>query len=274
MKITILGCGYIGYALSQELSKKNHFLTCTTTNPKSINKLSATTQKSLIMRGSDKNEMSLIIKDNDIIIVTVEAKTPDEFENTYLQTAHTIKECALEMETPKTLIFTSKTYVYGNHNGMWVDESATLRAKDHFAKILIDTENTLLSLNDLGWKVAILRLSQVYGPNQEITDLFKSGYKNVIPGYGNYYTNMVHQLDVVGIISYLINHDIQGIYNVADDEHPTREELAKTICTKLNLSLPKYDPTLADFPDNNKRVANYRIKEKGYQFKYPKRIIE
>ncbi len=274
MKITIIGCGYIGLALAQELVKKNHFLTCTTINPKSIDKLKKTTQKSIIMRGTDKNEMLLILQENDAIIITVEAKNSDEFENTYLQTAQTIKECAAMIETPKKIIFTSKTSVYGDHEGMWVDESAPLKAKDDFAKILIDTENTIFSLKDLGWKVTILRLTQVYGgENYEITDLFKKSYKNVIPGHGEYYTNMIHKDDVVGIISYLIEHDIQGIYNLADDEHPTREEFAKKICAKLALDIPIYDPTLADFVDNNKRVANYRIKEKGYIFKYPNRII-
>jgi nucleoside-diphosphate-sugar epimerase len=274
MKTTIIGCGYIGLALAEMLHQKHHFLTCTTINPKSIKKLKKTTQKSLIMRGTDKNEVSLILENNDTIIVTVEAKNSDEFENTYLQTAHTIKECAKEIEAPKKIIFTSKTSVYGNHDGMWVDESAPLKAKDEFAKILIDTENTISSLNDFGWSVAILRLTQVYGgENHEIIDLFKESYKNVLPGHSDYYTNMVHRDDVVGIISYLIDHDIRGIYNVSDDEHPTRDEFSKKICAKLNLDLPKYDPTLADFPDNNKRVANYRIKEKGYLFKHPHRAI-
>ncbi|NGX32316.1 MAG: hypothetical protein K1060chlam4_00357 [Candidatus Anoxychlamydiales bacterium] len=273
MKTTIIGCGYIGLALAEKLHQKHHFLTCTTINPKSIEKLKKTTQKSIIMRGTDKNEISLILEDNDVIIVTVEAKNPDEFENTYLQTAHTIKECAKEIDTPKRIIFTSKTSVYGNQDGMWVDESTPLKAKDHFAKILIDTENTIFSLTDLGWSVAILRLSQVYGPNKEIIDLFKESYKKVIPGHSDYYTNMVHRDDVVGIISYLIDHDIQGIYNATDDEHPTREDFAKKICAKLNLDPPSFDPNLADFPDNNKRVANYRIKEKGYLFKHPTRVL-
>ncbi|KKM92234.1 hypothetical protein LCGC14_1220500 [marine sediment metagenome] len=274
MKTTIIGCGYLGLAPAEKLHQNRHFLTCTTINPRSIKKLKKTTQKSLIMRGTDKNEVFLILEDNDTIIVTVEAKNSDEFENTYLQTAHTIKECAKEIEAPKRIIFTSKTSVYGNHDGMWVDESTPLKAKDDFARILIDTENTILSLNDFGWRVAILRLTQVYGgENHEIIDLFKESYKKVLTGHSDYYTNMVHRDDVVGIISYLIDHDIRGIYNLADDEHPTREEFAKKICAKLNLDIPKYDPTLADFPDNNKRVANYRIKEKGYIFKHPNRVI-
>lgn len=273
MNITIIGCGYIGLALAEKLHEKNHFLTCTTKNPKSIPKLSKTTQKSIIMKGTDKKEMSLIIDQNDIIIITVDADNREEFESAFLQTAHTIKECASEMSNPKRLIFTSKSYIYGDQNGMWADESTPLRAKDDESKILIDTEKILFSLNDLGWSIAILRLAKVYGPNKEIVDIFKESYKDVMPGHGDYYTNMVHRDDVIGTIDYVIDHDIKGIYNIADDDHPTRLESAKKLCEKLNLKIPKYDPNIADFPDRNKRIANYRIKEKGYQFKYPHRNI-
>ena len=217
--------------------------------------------------------MSIIIDENDVIIITVDAKNRDEFANTFLETARTIKECAVEMANPKRIIYTSKSYIYGNHDGMWVDESTPLRAKDDESKILIDAEKTLFSLIDLGWSITILRLSQIYGSNREIIDRFKANYKDVIAGHSDYYTNMVHRDDVVGIIDYVIEHDIKGIYNAADDDHMTRLELAKKICSKLNLAVPKYDPNIADFPDNNKRVSNYRIKEKGYQFKYPNRII-
>jgi len=177
------------------------------------------------------------------------------------------------LNKPKTIIYTSKSSVYGDQQGKWVDESAALNAKDGESKILIDTENTIFSLNELDWQVCILRLAQIYGHGRTIYELFKNIYKEVIPGHGDYYTNMVHQLDVVGAISYVLDHSLEGIFNVVDDDHPTREEFAKMFCTKLNLKEPKFDPKLADFPDNNKRVSNYRIKEIGYNFKYPKREI-
>lgn len=275
MKIAIIGCGYIGYELAKELYKKGHFVTCTTTNPESIKPLSQTTQKSLIMVGNDEREMSVILNNNDIIILTVSTNNDKDFENTYLQTAKTIKKCALDLDKPKTIIYTSKSSVYGNHQGMWVDEEANLNAKDEEAKILIDTENIIFSLKDLGWKVCILRLAQVYGPERTVFDLFKSIYKNIIPGHGEYYTNMVHQQDVVGIINYIIEHALEGgVFNVVDDDHMTREEFANLICSKLNWTKPKFNPKLADFPDNNKRISNYRIKEIGYNFRYPNRVFQ
>ena len=272
-KIAIIGCGYIGYELAKDLYEKGYIITCTTKNPKSIEKLKNTTQKSLIMYGSDKKEMEIILKENDIIIITIAANTSDEFENTYLETAKTLKACALEINSPKTIIYTSKTSIYGNHNGMWVDEASSLNAIDDESKILIDTENILFSLNEMGYNICILRLAQIYGPKREIQDLFQAIYKNVIPGHGDYYTNMVHQKDVARAISYVIEHNIIGIYNIADDDHPTRQEFANLICSKLKLDPPKYDPHIADFPDRNKRVSNYRIKEKGFQFLYYNRTI-
>lgn len=273
MKVAIIGCGYIGYELAKDLYEKDYTITCTTKNPKSIEKLKKTTQKSIIMYGHDRNEMEIILNENDVIIITIAASSSDEFESTYLQTAKTIKACTLETASPKTIIYTSKTSIYGNHNGMWVNEASTLNAKDDDAKILIDTEDTLSSLTKLGYKICILRLAQIYGPGREIKELFKALYKDVLPGHGDYYTNMVHQKDVVKAIAYVIEHKIEGVYNIADDDHPTRQEFANLICSRLKLNPPKYDPKLADLPDRNKRVSNYRIKEEGFEFTYPNRSI-
>jgi nucleoside-diphosphate-sugar epimerase len=271
MNIAIIGCGYIGYEIAKELYEKGHFVTCATRNPDSIKKLSKVTQKSIVMAGTDEKEISLLIGGNDVIIVTISTKAKIDFEESFLKTSQTIKKCAFELNTPKTIIYTSKSSVYGDHEGMWVDESAQLKATDDESKMLIEGEKIISSLKDLSWKVCILRLAQVYGPGREISDFYKSYYKKTIPDHGNFYTNFVHQQDVVGIVSYILEHQIEGIFNVVDNEHPTRQEIAELLSLKLNIPIPKYDPQLADFTDYNKRVSNFKIKEIGYTFKYPNR---
>lgn len=271
MKIAIIGCGYIGYEIAKDLYSKGHFVTCTTINPERIEKLSKVTHKSTIMKGSDQNEMCLLLKNNDVIIVTISTKAKIDYEETFLQTTQTLKKCAIELGTPKTIIYTSKSSVYGNQDGMWVDETAELKAIDDESKILIEAENTILSLKELGWKVCVLRLAQVYGPGRDIAKLFKLIYKKVIPGHAEYFTNMVHLLDVVGVVSYILEHETEGLFNVVDDDHPTRQEFVDSVCAKLKIPKPKFNPKLADFADVNKRVSNFNIKEIGYKFKYPHR---
>ncbi|MBN2480088.1 MAG: NAD-dependent epimerase/dehydratase family protein [Parachlamydiales bacterium] len=273
MNIANIGCGYVGLELAKQLIQKKHFVTATTKSVKSLKNISSIVQKSYILEGTDFDAIFQILNENDTIILTLSTNNAKDSEKTFLQTAQTIKSAALKLDKPKTLIFTSKSSIYGDHAGRWVDESADLSSKDEESKVLIDTENTLLSLKDLNWKVCILRLPHVYGPGRTIIDIFKSYYKNVIPGHGEYYTNMVHQIDVVNAIIYVLEHEIVGIFNVADDDHPTRKEFADLICQKLNLMKPTFDPTLADFADNNKRISNYRIKEKGFILTYPHRTF-
>ncbi|MFA6118827.1 MAG: NAD(P)H-binding protein [Parachlamydiales bacterium] len=269
MKIAIFGCSYISSELAKDLTSKDHFVTCISRNPDSIKNFSASAQKLVVMKGEDENEMSCILEENDIIIVSFEEG--NDLDN--LKTAQMLKRCAINMNSAKRLIYTSRTTIYGDHQGMWVDESCSLNAKDEESKILIEKENTLYSLTDYGWKVTILRLSKIYGPERTIVDLFKMIYKNVMSGHGEYFTNMVHLQDVIGVINYVIEHEILGIYNVVDDDHPTRQEFANQVCTKINYLRPKFDPNIADLPDNNKRISNYRIKEKGYIFKHPHREL-
>lgn len=271
MKIAIVGCGYLGHELAKKLYGKDYFVTCSSNNPESLKNFIKITHKSLVMSPVDVNEMLLLLHDNDVIIVTISTKAKIDYEQTLFQTAQNIKKCARLLNVPKTIIYTSKSSIYGNHEGMWVDEYAELKATDDESKILINTENLIISLKDLGWKVAILRLAQVYGPGKDLIKIYQDIYKQELPGHPEYYTNMVHQQDAVGVICHILEHQLEGIYNVADDDHPTRGEFSEIICGKLNLPKPKFNPKLSDFADNNKRVSNYKIKESGYVFKYPSR---
>ena len=273
MKVAIIGCGYVGTELAQKLCEKKHIVTATTLHPKDLSKIEKVSQKSFILEGSDENAIYEILKDNDVLILSLAANSSKDYESTYLKTVETLKTCANKLQTEKTIIYISRTKVYGDCNGQWVDESSSLKAKDEESQVLIKTENILLSLKDFGYKVLIFRSSNIYGPERDIPALFKSIYKQIIPGHGDYYTNMIHRDDVVNVILYSLENNLEGIFNLADDEHPTRKEFMDKIAQKLNVAKPEYDPKLADFEDYNKRVANYRIKEKGYNLIHPTRTI-
>jgi nucleoside-diphosphate-sugar epimerase len=272
MKIAIFGCDYIGFALAENFVKHNHVVTAITKTAKTLNHVKPIVKKSTIFDGNDINGIAAIIKENDIIILTVTADRLQDYENTYLQMAQCIKKAALNLSIPKTIIFTSKSLIYGDHQGMWVDEDASLNAKDEEAKILIDTENTILSLRDLQWKTCILRLAQIYGPGRELQKIITGVQDNQLAGNGSFYTNMVLINDVINAVNYVIDHNLHGIFNISDDDHPTRLELTDYLCKKSNLPPVKWDAKKADMTDVNKRVSNYRIKEAGFLPSAPYKI--
>jgi nucleoside-diphosphate-sugar epimerase len=178
------------------------------------------------------------------------------------------------MGLPRRLIYTSSTSVYGDHHGLWVDETSELKAKSEQAHILIETEKTYLSLKELGWNVCTLRFSEIYGPGRELSKRVEKLQGHTLPGAGDHYTNMIHKKDCAYAIDYALKHKLEGIFNATDDEHQTRRELYDAISLKFRLPKVKWDSNLTGLHSGNKRVSNHKIKAEGFSLFHPHRVLD
>lgn len=274
MNILIIGCGYLGAEVAAAWKKKGHNVTVTTRSPDKLDLLAKVSQKAIVIKGNDEDEFAPLIADNEVILVTIAADHPEHYESAYLHTAQIFRHLALEMDLPRHLIYTSSTSGYGDHHGQWVDETSELHPKSDQAKILIETEKQYLSLQELGWHVCILRLSEIYGPGRELSHRVKQLQGHTLPGTGDQYTNMVHKTDCAAAIDYALRHHLEGIYNLSDDEHPTRKELYDSVSHKFHLPRVKWDPHHTALHTGNKRVSNHKIKSEGFAFHHPTRILD
>jgi nucleoside-diphosphate-sugar epimerase len=274
MNIAIIGGGYMGSDGSSLLTKKGHNVTITTRHLERLADLSGIAQKCVILKDNNVSELSSLIQNNDIILVTTPSGIPDEFEQTYLETAHAIRRVALEHTPPRRLIYMSSTTVYGDHRGLWVDENSKLKLKSEKGKLMIDTERCFLSLEVLGWHVCILRLAEIYGPWRELSQRLRTLQGQTLPGSGKNFSNMVHRDDVTAAIDYALKRRLVGIYNLADDDHPTRQDLYDQISQKLGLPSIFWDQKAGEWRGGNKRISNHKIKAKGFSFRYPHRLID
>lgn len=272
--IAIIGCGYIGAEVSAIWKKKGYYVTATTRNPDKLELLSRIAQKCTILRGNDEDELVPLIANNDLLLLTIAADSPEHYESAYLNTAQIMRHLALEMDMPKQLIYTSSTSVYGDHHGQWVDETSELRAASEQAKILIEAEKHYLSLEELGWRICILRLAEIYGPGRDLSTRVKQLEGHTLPGSGDHYTNMIHKTDCASAIDYAHRHQLEGIYNLADEDHPTRKELYDAISHKFRLPRVQWDPTHTPLHTGNKRISNHKIKSEGFAFRHPIRILD
>ena len=273
-KGVIIGCGYIGCELAKKLTKDfNIDILTTTNNPKNLEKLNKITQKTTLLKTSDVEEIIPLLKDRDYIFLTLTSDYLNTYEETFLKTANSILKAAKKFKSKKTLIYTSRTTVYGEQNGLWVDEKSKLNPLTEASKILIETEKILLSLEKLKWNVCILRLAEVYGPHFEISKKIKNSSDYFLPGTGDNYTNMIHLNDIINAIIYAINHKLKGIYNLSDDNHTTQKELLNEVSKKLNLPEITWQKILYKTFRGNFKVSNNKIKSTGYTFIHPKRLI-
>ena len=274
MNIAIIGCGYVGLEAAQIWAQKGYHVTATTDSPERLSELSKIAQKSLILKGNDEEQLVPLIAQNDLILITLSSDSPEYYNNANLHTAQTFRHLALEMDLPRDLIYASSTAIYGDHHGLWVDETSDLLAKNEAAKILIDAEKIYASLEELGWSICILRLAEVYGPTKELSKRVSQLEGHALPVSGNQYTNMVHRTDCAHAFDYALRHHLEGIFNLADDEHQTRKELYDQISKKFALPKVKWDASLPVLHMGNKRVSNHKIKAEGFSLRHVHRVLD
>ncbi len=275
MKIAIIGCGYIGQALILKWKNKPYYLTATVQKAKDQEPLLNQVQRVHLIKVFDEESLQPIVQQNDVLILTLSADSPQQYEDTFFKAAEALYNLAHKNKTPKFLIYASRTSIYGEQNGMWVDENAPLNPVTEADRILMKTEKKLLSLRDADWEVCILRLSEVYGPQYEVSLKTKRLSKELLEIYQNVYTNMIHLDDITGILEFVLNHKLTGIYNLSDNQHPTLKEFLKQIYQTLNITpQTNWETTKATRPYlGNYRVSNNKIKRMGYQLIHPERLI-
>lgn len=273
-KIAIIGCGYIGMEAAALWSQNGYHVTATTRHPERLSDLSKVAQKTQVLKSDDEEQLASLIAANDVLVVTLAADSIDQYEHTYLHTAQLFRLLASDMNVSKRLLYTSSTSVYGDHHGRWVDETSELLSRSEQAKILIDSEKIYLSLKDFDWSVCIFRLAEIYGPGREISRRVQMMQGHKLPGTGESCTNMVRKEDVAAALDYALRYQLEGIYNLADDEHPTRKELYHSMAKKLKSKDLEWDATLAGMHSDSKRVSNHKIKAEGFSFLFPQRTLD
>ncbi len=267
MKIAIIGCGYVGTFLAGALSTLDHEVTGTRQTEEGIHEIQNTLHNAVILHSTCYEKLESILADQEVIIVSAGAKSKAEYGCCYLDLAKAIVQHA---SSSKTVIYTSSTSVYLEKEGKEVDENSPVNIENPEMKLLIEAEKEYLKLQSKGWKVAILRLSEIYGPQRTLEERMIKHQDKKISGSPSGISNMVHVEDVVGAILFAMEKHLEGIYNVSDEDHPLRENLYQAVSTKYGLKPPIWDPH-GKALRGNKKVNSKKIQQAGFVFKHPHR---
>lgn len=253
MKIAIIGCGYIGSAVATKWENKGHEVTRCSRSLK---------DGYFLLTENRVQDFTQLIDTNDVIVLTMAAGKSGSYKETYLDNALALKQAGI----PKQILYTSSTSIYGDHGGDPVDESTVPNPSSESGKILLRTEEVLLSIPS---QVCIFRLGEIYGPRRTTADRLKRMAGRELPGDGTSLINRIHQKDVICALSFALNEPLAGIYNLCHDEHLPRKEFYNKLCKENGLPDMKWNPEQKSPHAGNKRVSNDKIKSKGFKFKHP-----
>ncbi len=270
--VLIIGCGYVGEKVAYQLLD-DPSLTVTTRSKERLQLLQAQFDSASLLNTSDLVTFKNLLEGHDCVILTMAPKDSNNYESCYLQTMLHLKEAIKNNTTLKQIIYTSASSVYGECEGKITTEDTPLQAITPQGKILIEAEKNLLSLRGKECKVCIFRVSEIYGPNRSIKERVEKLLTKKAPGDGSQLTNMIHVDDLVSAILFARYHQLDGIYNVSDDEHMPRKVMYDKISDLYHMKFVKWDPSLESIHKGNKHLSNAKLKKTGFTFKFPKRIF-
>jgi len=263
MKISVLGCGWLGLPLACELLNNGNMVNGSTRDPDKIIQIKENGIKPFLLELSPDMicENAEEFFDSEILILNIPPARRDDIVDFHPRQIQSIID-AVNIYPVKNVIFTSSTSVYPELNRE-VTEDETSEPQKNSGRALKIAEDMLLG--ESGFNTTVLRLAGLVGYDRNPRNFLKK--RRVIHKI-NSPVNLVHRDDCIGVIMEIINRDIWGeVFNVCCDTHPRRIEFYKSEAEKAGLEIE--DPGEIA-PSDFKLVSNKKLKDSlKYSFKYP-----
>jgi nucleoside-diphosphate-sugar epimerase len=232
--VAIIGCGWLGLPLAEQLIKEGHTVRGSTT---SADKLAVLREK-----GIDGYQLRLnpelvgnlhSLLEADTLIINVPPKAGTMGEDFHPEQVELLVE-AVRQTAIRHIVYVSSTSVYPELNRVVVEEDVMMPGQSA-APALVRAE----------------QMVQALGPERVVTILRAGGLMGYdrIPGKyvagrtvdtGDIPVNYLHRDDATAILRALIAQPISGVFNAVSPQHPTREAVYRQSCMDFGYKLPTF----------------------------------
>ena len=274
-KISVLGCGWLGFPLAKSLLEKGFTVKGSTT---SLEKMSTLEKNGIspfqieLSEQEIKGEIALFLENSKTLIINIPPSLRGKDSSTGLGMTLVKKIQTLipfiEKSSVKNVIFISSTSVYADDNTI-ISEATKPHPNTENGKQLVAAE--LILQNNKNFRTTIVRFGGLIGENRHpIT--FLSG-KSTIEN-PDAPINLIHQEDCIGVIEKILlpnsrnqnsNLERNETFNAVAPFHPTRKAYYTQKAIERNLPLPEFDESK---PSVGKTISSNKIETiLKYQFK-------
>ena len=277
MRVLIVGCGYVGLPLGQELVKQGHAVFGLRRSASADDELKTAGITPLRADITKPETLARLPHDFDWVVNCAASGGGgvEDYRRLYLEgTGNLI--AWLGDSPPRKYVYTSSTSVYGQDDGSLVTESDPATPPTETGRILVETENLLrTAATENNFPAVILRVAGIYGPDRGYWLKQFLNNEAQLESNGERFLNMIHRDDLVGGIIAALKHGNPGeIYNAADDEPVSQLDFFAWLADQLGKAMPPSAPAdpnaLRKRSATNKRISNTRLKQVlRFRFKYP-----
>jgi nucleoside-diphosphate-sugar epimerase len=245
----VVGCGYVGAALTQRLRSEGHSVTTTRRQPGADLQLDLSSSASTSTWTATATDV--------VVCLAPPGRDP-------------AAEMANLARIPcRKLVYLSSTGVYAPAGGAIVDETFPLAPVTASGRARVAAEAALPA------GAAILRAAGIYGPGRGLVDRLRAGTYRIV-GDGTTCVARIHVEDLVTAIMRAAITDLTGPANAADDAPDPIGTVADTLAAALHLPAPprvapaSVDPEVAGMLTADRRISNRRLREElGVELRYP-----
>jgi nucleoside-diphosphate-sugar epimerase len=272
MKVSILGCGWLGFPLAKKLIEIGFEVKGSTTTE---NKLAVLKSNKIVpyLLELTEHKISECISDflynSDILIIDIPPGLRKITEATYEKTfVNKIKNLIpfIENSTVKKVLFISSTSVYAETATIpTVNEKTVLNPNTESGKQLMEVENLLR--NNYNFQTTIIRFGGLIGEDRNIVKML-TGKTNVANPEAP--INLIHQEDCIGIICEILKQvQLDKVWNETFNAvapiHPTRKKYYTEKAKQFHLTAPLFNENETNI---GKIVSSEKLENVlGYTFK-------
>lgn len=227
----ILGYGYCGYYLAQELVRHNQQITCVSRHLKKIYQLPQT----LHLEQDFRNSLSGITEETYLYYLA----PPPANQETDLLLKQFIHQNPLKV---KKIIYFSSSGVYGNHQGGLVNEETRCHIQHSRQLSRLDAEQQWINhCNKLDIDLLILRVGGIFGPHRLPIEAAQKRVALIEPTQAPL-INHIYVRDLARITHLLAGmKTAQPIFNIADGNPQPMGSLQQLVAQMLDYTPADYE---------------------------------
>lgn len=239
--IGVLGCGWLGFPLAQNLVKEGFEVHGTTTSESKMELLKTNGIQPYEIALQEKQiigEIEEFLSNIQILIINVPPRLRKSNAESYVDKMKLLHS-KLKGSSVKYVVFASSTSVYGNIEGE-ISEKTIPQPITESGKQLLLCE--AIFKDDPNLHTTIIRFGGLIGPNRHpVTMLSKR--KRLTNGDDP--VNLIHLDDCIHIIGTVIQNSYWNeTFNAVYPFHPTKKEFYTQEALKRGIPIPDYEPSI------------------------------
>lgn len=236
--VGVLGCGWLGLPLAQELIRDGISVRGTTTSPERMAELeNAGIQPFCLQLTAEEIQgpIATFLRGLDALVLNIPPGLRSDPETRYTaKIIHLLDQ--LDRSDCKRLIYVSSTSVYGNQQGI-VNEDTPPEPDSESGRQLLEAEQTVQSRS--GLHTLILRFGGLLARDRHPVRFLsgRTGMKN-----GGDPVNLIHREDCIRLIrAGLRDPELTGLINGVYPDHPLKAEYYTREAQAAGIPPPEYE---------------------------------